>query len=266
MNKAIGWSVLTLAALGVGVYFYLQREPVKAPEPPDELTVPKEEMEAIEHPIPADAAVDDPAAKKPLPALEESDARMQEELTAVAPADDLLMKSLVTDKMIRRIVASVDGLARKKLAVQMRPMQPLPGTLVTEGDADNDEVVTLGAGNYARYTPFVKSVQALDANRVATVYFRLYPLFQQAYEDLGFPGRYFNDRLVAVIDHLLDTPQVDGPIELVRPKVFFEYKDPELEALSSGQKLLVRMGGENATIVKGKLRELRQAVSSGGAR
>jgi len=37
-------------------------------------------------------------------------------------------------------------------------------------------------------------------------------LFQQSYEDLGYPGQYFNDRLVEVIDDMLKTPDVQGPI------------------------------------------------------
>ncbi len=46
----------------------------------------------------------------------------------------------------------------------------------------------------------------------------------------------------------------------MRPKVFWEYADPELEARSAGQKLLLRMGNENAAIVRAKLRELRALV------
>jgi len=84
----------------------------------------------------------------------------------------------------------------------------------------------VSAENYARYAPFVHLVQSTDPKTLATVYFRLYPLFQQAYEDLGYPGKYFNDRLVEVIDHLLETPDVQGPIELVQPKVSMSSRTP----------------------------------------
>jgi len=60
-----------------------------------------------------------------------------------------------------------------------------------------------------------------------------------------------------VIDDLLKAPDVQGPIELVQPRVFYEYKDRDLEARSAGQKLLIRMGPANAAIIKAKLRELR---------
>src|SRR5262249_45725670 len=121
---------------------------------------------------------------------------------------------------------------------------------------------TLTAANFERYAPFMKVVQATDTKTLAAMYFRLYGLFQQAYEDLGYPGQYFNDRLVEVIDDLLQAPEVQGPIRLRQPKVFYEYADPQLEACSAGQKLLMRMGAANEAIVKAKLRELRKAVVS----
>jgi hypothetical protein len=42
--------------------------------------------------------------------------------------------------------------------------------------------------------------------------------------------------------------------------VQYEYADPKLEALTAGQKVLVRMGPDNARAVKTKLRELRSAL------
>ncbi len=94
------------------------------------------------------------------------------------------------------------------------------------------------------------------------MYARFYPLFQQAYAELGYPNRYFNDRLVEVIDHLLAAPEVQGPVELVRFGPYFEFADPDLEELSAGRKLLVRMGPENAAVIKSKLRELRREIAA----
>jgi len=79
---------------------------------------------------------------------------------------------------------------------------------------------------------------------------------------LGYPDGYFNDRAVAVIDQLLATPQPAEPVRLVRPHVLYEFADPKLEALSSGQKLLIRMGPDNAARVKTVLAELRTRIAS----
>jgi hypothetical protein len=61
---------------------------------------------------------------------------------------------------------------------------------------------------------------------------------------------------------LLATPEVEEPIALVQPNVLYQYKDPALERLSSGQKILLRMGPEHAEIVKTKLREIRAELTA----
>ena len=93
-------------------------------------------------------------------------------------------------------------------------------------------------------------------------YVRLYPLFQQAYVELGYPNGYFNDRLVSVIDHLLAAPEPRSPIRLTQPKVLYEFADPALEGLSAGHKILVRVGIDDEMRLKAKLREIRKALAA----
>jgi hypothetical protein len=109
----------------------------------------------------------------------------------------------------------------------------------------------------------VNLVASSDLGVLTETYRRFYPLFQESYERLGYPNAYVNDRVVEVIDHLLTTPEPGEPIRLVRPHVLYEYADPDLEALSSGQKLLLRMGREHATRIKKALRDLRALVAAG---
>ncbi len=77
-----------------------------------------------------------------------------------------------------------------------------------------------------------------------------------------------------MIDHLLQTPEfeqapevrlteVRGPVKSERPWVRYEFADPALESLSSGQKLLLRMGPVNERRLKIKLREFRKELVSG---
>jgi hypothetical protein len=168
---------------------------------------------------------------------------------------------LLPENIVRHIVVTVDNLPRKKVAVDLRPIKSTPGEAVVSSQGD---VTTLSETNFARYAPFVHLVESTDPKTLATVYFRLYPLFQQAYEDLGYPGRFFNDRLVEVIDHLLASPEPQGPIQLVQPKVFYQFADSHLEELSAGQKLLIRMGPANERSLKAKLRALRAELVQGG--
>jgi len=208
----------------------------------------------VVNPMPPQAA--DSAA---LPALNDSDQLVRDSLAGGvgrAPIEQYL----VPQNIVRHIVATVDNLPRHKLAPELRPVKPTPGQTATTTQGD---LVTLSSDNYERYAPFVHVLQAVDVKALAVVYQRLYPLFQQSYEDLGYPGKYFNDRVVEVIDHLLATPEVPGPIQLTQPKVFYEYADASLEARSAGQKLLIRMGPANERAIKAQLTALRAQIVKG---
>jgi hypothetical protein len=208
---------------------------------------------AIQHPVPGSAA----GVASPLPPLNDSDGTMKEALGALLGAN--AMQYLVPEDIVRHMVVTVDNLPRQKLAVAKRPIVPVSGPFLAEGDEVH---ATLDPKNFARYDTMVNVIRQLDMQHVADVYFRFYPLFQGAYQDLGYPTGYFNDRLVQVIDSLLATPQLTGPIELTRPNVMYTFADPTLEARPAGQKLLLRMGPDNAAVIKGKLTELRAIITA----
>lgn len=172
---------------------------------------------------------------------------------------------LQLDGFARRLVATVDNLARPHAPTQAWPVDPMPDRFTVVEAA---EAPVIAADNAGRYTPFVLLTEAIDARRAVDLYVRLYPLLQQAYEELGFPNRYFNDRVMAVIDLLLSTPetemplklrltQVKGPIASLRPWVRYEFADPALESLASGQKILLRVGPVNERRLKEKLAQVR---------
>jgi hypothetical protein len=76
---------------------------------------------------------------------------------------------------------------------------------------------------------------------------------------------YFNDRLMQAVDDLLAAPEIDTPIEVMQPRVLYEFADPDLETRSAGQKILIRMGKENALRVKAKLWEIRRELVAASA-
>jgi hypothetical protein len=248
-------SIVAVAVAAGGWYWYASRPRTAAPEPVVSPAAPPPAANTepqISHPIPAEGA--GPAA---LPALNDSDAVLRDSLAGVLGRNPV-EQFLVPQNIVRHIVVTVDNLPRRKVAVDLRPVKPTPGQAVTSTQGD---LITLSEGNFERYAPLVRAVQRADVKALAVVYERLYPLFQQAYEDLGYPGKYFNDRLVQVIDHLLETPEVPAPIQLVQPRVFWEYADASLENRSAGQKLLIRMGPQNARIIKAKLRDFRAEIA-----
>lgn len=264
--------VVILAAAFGWWRWSLQKEP---PPAPPVATAPPPADRPAEVPAPVatgpqnlvDALAEPEAA---LPPLNDADGRV------AAALNELLGKKAVasfldTGGFVRHFVATVDNLPRAQASSRMWPTQRAPKAFEVQGDG---EVKTIGADNASRYTPFVLFAESVDSARAAALYARLYPLFQQAYEELGYPNRYFNDRLVAVIDHLLQAPEPEGPVQVKltevkgemageRPWVSYEFVDPKLEALSAGQKMLVRMGLVNERRMKAKLKELRTQVATG---
>ncbi|MBI4291965.1 MAG: DUF3014 domain-containing protein [Betaproteobacteria bacterium] len=256
-------SVLVLIA--IGAYFWLRQAPQELPPPvahaPPPAVAPAEP--AIKHPL------ETPPGASELPPPERADDFVKDRITELL-GDKAVKTFLQIENFVRRVVATVDNLPRSLAPPRMWPVRPTPGRFTVEAAADGS---VIGAKNAARYAPFVALVESVDAGRAVALYQRLYPLFQSAYEALGYPGKYFNDRLVAVIDLLLATPEPSGPVKVelpefegplkpTRPWVLYRFSDPALEGLSSGQKILLRVGPANGKRLKAKLAEIRKLIAA----
>jgi len=260
INKPIIGVAAAVVVVAAGTWYWLQsrqaslpRVPVTAQQPP---AAAEPAGPAIENPLPEGQGT--AAGMGPLPTLADSDAAISEALGGLVGAA-AVKDYLLPESIIRHIVVTVDNLPRPKAAAQKRPTSPVSGSFMANGDELH---ATLDPQNFARYQPWVAVVDRLDMRRLTALYVHFYPLFQQAYQDLGYPNGYFNDRLVQVIDNLLATPQPPAPVALARPNVMYTFADPGLESRSAGQKLLLRMGPDNAAVIKTKLKELRAAITA----
>jgi Protein of unknown function (DUF3014) len=224
---------------------------VAPPAPP--AAAPKEP--AIQFPI------DTGASTEPLPVLAESDKAIVEGL-ANAIDRDAIARYFIPQDFVRRVVATVDNLPRKTYAQRLSPLKPVPGKFTVAG---KDAQMSISPQNAGRYTPLVRTFEAVNSEKLVALYVRFYPLFQEAYKELGYPKGYFNDRLVEALDVMIATRDQPGQLAIVQPKVFYEYADPALESLPSGQKILLRMGPENAARTKVKLKEIRALVAKEGS-
>lgn len=177
---------------------------------------------------------------------------------------------LQIDDFPRRVVATVDNLGRAHASPSLWPVTPTPGRFAVLQQADGP---VLSPDNGMRYTPLVLLIETVDIARAVDLYARMYPLLQRAYEDLGYPRRSFNDRLIEVIDLLLTTPEPEQPVKLdllkiqgdlpsQRPWVNYRFADPALESLAAGQKMLIRTGPVNARRLKAKLLEFGNKIAA----
>ncbi|RMX06915.1 DUF3014 domain-containing protein [Corticibacter populi] len=229
---------------------------------------------AVEPQEPQNPIEVEPEQAVQLPPLEQSDSAVAQTFSGWL-GQDKTYAFIQNEQFIRRFVATVDNLPRERAPARLWPVNPTHPRFMVEGGSGSD--MHIAAGNNARYQPVVQLVQSVDAAQAASYYKQYYPLFQQAYEDLGYPGQYFNDRLIAVIDHLLQAPEPIAPnvrqVEIrgeaattaEQPWQHYEFEDPKLQALSAGQKMLVRMGPDNAHVLKAQLRAFRSQIAAGNA-
>jgi len=259
MNENVKWVAAAVAVVGLSIGAVVFRDKwwrergapdkpaatVPATEPE---TAPPPEEPAVRHPLPPPPA--------PLPKLADSDVPVRNSIAELT-GEEFAQQFVIPTNLVRHIVVSVDNLPNEKLAERLRPVRAAPGSFVATGP---EESPVLDPANFERYKPIVQMVGSLDTATLVATYVRYYPLFQESYESLGHAPEYFNDRVIEVIDHLLSTPDLQGPVALTRPGVLYEYADPAIESRSAGQKALIRIGSENAAAIKAKLSELRAAL------
>jgi hypothetical protein len=232
-------------------YYWQQTQPepnaVETIAPPPPVAPPKPVLRQV---------VKIPEAQSPLPQLGESDSFMLEALAGLMGKEPV-MKIFRVEQIIHNIVVTIDNLPNQSLPVNAMLITPVPGNLVASV-ADGD--MSISPTNAARYTSYVHLAGVVNTQKLVALYLRLYPLFQKSYEELGYPNKYFNDRVIEVIDNLLAAPDIKEPVKLVQPKIVYLYADPDLEGRSIGQRTLMRIGRANETKVKTKLQEIRQEL------
>ncbi|HEY0711570.1 MAG TPA: DUF3014 domain-containing protein, partial [Polyangia bacterium] len=207
---------------GVGGFFWWQKQQKAAePLPAPPAVLPAAPIDAAPAPPPVpDAAPPAPSHPLPgvprgeLPPLDEADGHVTKLLDKLLGKKNVL-SFLALDGAIRRFVSTVDNLANEQAPARLWPVKSMPGNFTVE---PRDGAP--GASNARRYAAFVRFAEAVDSRRAVGIYVHLYPLFQQAYDELGYGGKSFHDRVIQVIDHLLATPDLSDParVRLVEAK------------------------------------------------
>lgn len=250
---AIALLVILLAA--VAIYYYFQDGPVQSEiATVKEVEVSPAPTETVE-PQPRQL-LEEPAEPSELPELASSDNVMGEALSSLIN-NKALMHIFNEGQLIRNIVVTIDNLPRKQTSMRVMPIKKASGKFMVDEDGQR---TTISPKNSERYASYVQFAEAIDAQKLVQNYINLYPLFQQSYEEIGYPDQYFNDRLLFVIDHLLATPELDEPVQLVQPKFYYQFADTNLEERSIGQRILMRIDRDNEKLVKAKLQAIKQEL------
>jgi hypothetical protein len=253
--------VAALLCAGLAYYFSIPEELPPAPAPiarqPSRPPVPPAAPPALPpKPMPVEVVPEPPPPEPPLPKLAVSDSLIRGLFSQLSRRPELAAW-LVSDELIRRFVAAVDNLADgSSPREQLDSMWPREKYRVIE----KDEHVVLDPSSSARYDAITEVLVSLNSAQTVALYRRLEPLIDEAYRDLGYPDRDFDETLALAIDELLRAPVVSGEVELDPQIMRYEYRDPELEGLSDAQKQLLRMGPSNVPRIQKKLREFATAL------
>ncbi len=277
-NLIIFILLVLLGAIGLAIYF--QGNPVSEqviqdiqPTPPPEpiknpivhYPVPEADPQPTPEPSEASAEQNDttvaavnPLLPKILPPVQESDQSIRDAFNG-SLSGKTTIKPLFMKNFIQKLVTTIDNLPEKQLPRAHLPIKAPGGKFLVAGTTEAPQT---SSRNHKRYSPYLTLLESIDSDLVIKIYTHFYPLFQEAYEQLGYQNSYFNDRLVYVIDHLLETPNPPDPIQLAQPAVLFTYANPDLEKLSAGQKLLLRIGQKQRVSLLSVLDTYRQKLTT----
>lgn len=264
-----GWIaaiIVVLAVVVAGVYLVQRAMHPAAPPavlptplPTQAALPPASAASTIQHPIAQADTGPAPASTASLPALADSDASVREALQGMVHGG--VLGGLLQSQIISRVVATVDALPRQGMgSTNILPLRTPGGSLLTE---QADGATVIAARNTQRYAPYMTVLSDVDPHALVAWYKHNYPLFQQAYRELGYPHGYFNDRLIVAIDDMLAAPDLHAPVAVVRAGSHYHFVDPQLQALSNGQKLMMRLGPANEEQFKAKLRMIRTLLAGG---
>jgi hypothetical protein len=280
MKKTLTVLVIVVVLGGIAWYLYQSRSEPVAEAPPAVAVAPAAEMPAEpETPLPEVVAPEPPVAmpeavaapeEEPLPPLAESDAYVSNTL------DDLVGEAAVlryfsTENIVHKAVATIDALGARQVPKPILPVNgpggdypavpnPDPATVIRDEAGDPISQYLSDPAGHARYTPYVEMLEAVPPAAFIDLLRENGPLFDDAFRQLGYTDTRFEDRLAGVIDELLATPEVEEPLRLMKPEAYYLFVDDDLEALSAGQKILLRMGKANAARVKSWLSQVRETL------
>lgn len=264
-NKPIFITLAVVLAAIAGIVLYVSSTSTPEQVVTQKIEVPAATAPIVEVPPPVSPPKPEPVVElveeqslppEPqfvLPLLDESDALIRDGVMTLTRHEGI-NQWLSPTQLIRKYVAFVDNIAHGQVAKEpvraLAPEGPFLVNKVSEG------VFELDPASYDRYNSFMQIAVSVDARRAAEFYHLLHPLIQDAYSELGYGDKSFDDVVFQAMDRLQETPVIEGPIRLVQPVVMYRFEDEQLENLSASQKQLIRMGPENTRQLKAKIREI----------
>lgn len=255
--SAGGWIYFTMNFNGKQSGRPMEHETRSLPLPPEPGA--PDVAEGGPEPVAESVPVDPGQEAAALPALENSDGFVREELLRLSPA---LLSWFNTPQMLRKFLLIVNDFSQgSRLEKHMRFLKPAQPFAVAQ-DAGG---LLMAPSGYHRYDALAAAIAAVDEQAALALYRKVRPLLLEIYAEFGYPESYqLEDLFRKAAAEMIAAPIMTGRIGLVRPSVQYKFADPALEALNPVHKQMLRLGPENTRIIQKKLRRLAEAMSGQG--
>jgi len=228
-----------------------QQEPASVALSEPEIATLPEEVEPVEL-APEPELNEDETNVIELPTLTDSDSFVFETLQTLQNGM-ALVNALAEDQIVRKFVVFVENISRGEFPQTGLPYKGL-GQEMPVSEID-DNLFVMDQVAHSRFDQVVSTFVETDTDSAVIIYQMLSPLFQQAYAEIGFRNVSFDETLRAAINNVLRTTNMEGPYQLVKPSVMYLYADSSVENLAEVHKQLLRIGPDNTSALKAKLRE-----------
>ena len=208
----------------------------------------------IEEPTPEPPPLPPEPVEEPLPRLEESDDAVRDAVGDI-PLGTAGQQYLIPGNIIERSASLIYLMAQGDVPYKLLPVsRPKDAFPIND---DGTQVVTDPAG-FERYDALTQWLQSLDLESLLSSLEWFIPLFREAWSYYGEDPAAFDMAVVMTLDLVIATPEIDlSEARLVRKEAVWIFEDPTIEGLAPIQKQVLRMGPENAEVVKAKAAEAR---------
>ncbi|MDG1733092.1 MAG: DUF3014 domain-containing protein [Thalassotalea sp.] len=274
-NSAV-FAIIAIVVVATFIYLFFFKNEAEIVSPEPEIVVVEAPVyvdpepaivEVVEEEVVEQVVIEPVTVKEPiiLPELDQSDEHVKAGVAAMSWRKELLTL-LVTDDLIRRVVVFTDNFAQGDVAYSHLPLEPLPEHFAAnqnEPEASAPAIAdtfVMAGDNELRYKQYIELLHSFEPKALADYFNENKPLFEQAYAELGYGDKPFEQALQQALNRILDIQLVNTEQALVRPSVVYKYQQAELEQLPAADKFLLRLGKENLLQLKAIALELNNQL------
>ena len=184
-----------------------------------------------------------------LPPLDESDEIFRENLVGMSPGLGVWLQG---ENLITSYMTIINDFSQGLRIYKHMRFLSLSKPFAVKQDQQG---LFIDPAGYNRYNQLVAAVNAISVQEALSLYKRYRPLFQQVFEQFGYPDdHHVDDIMKKAVANIVAAPVIEARIGLIRPTVRYKFADKNIESLDPVQKQMIRMGPENTRVVQSKLR------------